>query len=117
MLKVLKYIFNQLTAPEYGRERSPKWETVRNKYVKNNPYCALCGEKSDVEVHHVKPFHKFPEFELDSSNLITLCRPHHLLAGHLMDWSSYNPNVREDCLIWRDKIRKRPQGVNNGIVQ
>lgn len=117
MLKFLRYLANQFTAHQYARERSPKWESVRNRFVKDNPSCALCGDKSGVEVHHVKPFHLFPALELDPSNLITLCRPHHLLAGHLMDWSSFNPAVREDCLIWRDKIRKRPQGTNNGIVQ
>lgn len=109
MLKFFKYLSNLLTAPHYARDRSPKWNDVRNKFLKQNATCALCGDNSNLEVHHVKPFHLYPELELEPSNLISLCRPHHLLAGHLMNWSSFNPKVREDCLIWLDKIRKRPK--------
>ncbi|GCE29115.1 hypothetical protein KDA_45990 [Dictyobacter alpinus] len=51
-------------------------------------------------MHHIKPFHLYPELELDPGNLITLCeikgRTHHLLIGHLDDWQSYNLRVRAD---------------------
>ena len=82
--------------------RSSKWPTVRKHFLETNPYCAACGHTSDLEVHHVVPFHEDPSKELDPSNLITLCdRPgpknHHLLIGHSGSFRKSNPNVREDA--------------------
>ncbi|GCE16544.1 HNH endonuclease [Dictyobacter kobayashii] len=61
----------------------------------------VCGHRGKgLQVHHIKPFHLYPELELDPNNLITLCeirgRTHHLLIGHLDDWESYNIRVRAD---------------------
>lgn len=46
--------------------------------------------------------------ELDPENLITLCEGPafncHLFFGHLRNWSSHNPDVREDAAMWREKI-------------
>jgi hypothetical protein len=39
-----------------------------------------------------------PDLELDLRNLITLCESgdkHHITLGHLGDFQSYNPNIRE----------------------
>lgn len=48
----------------------------------------------------MKPFHLFPELELDDSNLITLCEKSghdcHFIFGHFHDWTLYNPNVIAD---------------------
>jgi hypothetical protein len=65
----------------------------------------------------MKPFHLYPQLELDPSNLITLCeikgRDHHLLIGHLDDWESYNPNVRSDTRRYHkenaQQIRSNPE--------
>ena len=95
-------------------QRSPKWPTVRAAWLKANPSCAACGttRKAILSVHHVIPFHVDRSKELDATNLITLCEGQgvncHLLFGHLMNWSSWNVNVREDAAAWRAKIRNRP---------
>jgi hypothetical protein len=90
----------------YGSsERSGHWPTVRAAYLEKHPTCEACGSADDLNVHHVAPFHLRPELELDPTNLITLCREHHLSIGHDPDgpgplrptWKAANPCVREDA--------------------
>lgn len=90
-------------------ERSPKWRTVRKKFLLEHNKCEACGTTKDLEIHHIVPVHIDPTLELEESNLITLCsKSCHLLFGHFMDWKSHNPQVEKDCLMLRDKIRNRP---------
>jgi len=89
-------------AARYGHTRSPEWPEVARAHLKIQPACMACGyEGEGLQVHHIKPFHLFPELELDPNNLITLCeikgRDHHLLIGHLDNWESYNLNVHTDA--------------------
>lgn len=95
-----------------GVGRSGSWPRIQKEFLKNNPHCAVCGCKSKLlsplNVHHCRPYHLHPELELDPTNLITLCRAHHLLVGHLMSWSSYNTDVRDDARMLAEKIRIRP---------
>jgi 5-methylcytosine-specific restriction endonuclease McrA len=99
-------LFAHLKAAFEGR--SPQWPAVEKAFLKYNPTCAVCKTKSNLNVHHKQPFHLAPRLELDPSNLITLCRPHHLLVGHLEDWKSYNVDVEKDAATWLEKISKRP---------
>jgi 5-methylcytosine-specific restriction protein A len=92
----------------YGSERSSQWPAVQKKFIILNSVCALCGSLSSLNVHHIKPFHLHPELELDPANLITLCREHHMLFGHLDNWKSYNDKVVDDCHEWNIKIKTRP---------
>lgn len=95
-------------AVTYAAERSGKWETVRRKHLETQPACAVCGAKTDLEVHHVRPFHLYPELELEPENLLTLCnRGCHLLIGHLGSYQSWNPNARGDAAWWRERIKER----------
>jgi 5-methylcytosine-specific restriction enzyme A len=93
-----------------GKRRSSEWPKVRRVHLEREPYCQVCGGQKDLEVHHEVPFEVNRERELDPDNLITLCRPHHFLAGHLCDWQSWNPEVRADAAVWRRKIRNKPKG-------
>ena len=91
--------------------RSSRWPKVRSEFVRLHPVCAACGGRKELNVHHIEPFHRNPELELDPNNLITLCREHHFFVGHDPDgpwhplrpnWSACNPKVREDS----ERIRK-----------
>ena len=108
MISFIKDLFVDKT---FGAERSPKWSDTRNEFLALNPVCAICGKKSTLlnklNVHHILPFHINHELELDKINLITLCREHHLWFGHLGSWKSYNSNIVNDSLIWRNKILNR----------
>lgn len=101
-------------------KRSPQWERVRKQHLKNNPACAACGKTDSVQVHHIRPFHLFPELELVSSNLITLCElfvndsddtndNHHLHLGHNGDFHKNNKKVLEAVDDYRQKKAKLPK--------
>lgn len=94
--------------------RSPGWEAVEKAHIKKEPCCRVCSGKHDLQVHHKLPFHLHPELELEDSNLVTLCQPHHLLVGHLMLWASYNPAVMKDAAAWAAKIKNRPDHSYKG---
>jgi hypothetical protein len=55
-----------------------------------------------LEGHHIKPFHLFPELEMDESNWITLIRPWHFYLGHLRNWHYWNPEV----VTMADQLRR-----------
>lgn len=84
--------------------RSPKWRSVREKFLKQSSICEGCALDFNLEVHHIIPFHIRPELELDESNLITLCRDCHWNIGHLRDWSLSNPFVRSDAKAYLERF-------------
>lgn len=87
--------------------RNPKWDSFRDKYVALYPCCAACGTSKCIDVHHIRPFHLYPELELDVHNLVSLCSRHHLLFGHLENWSAWNPDVVNDAVVWRGRLSNR----------
>ncbi len=107
---MMNWLLN-LFSRNFGGRRHRNWGKVRKRHLTVYPNCSVCGKKkfliSNIP-HHIKPFHLFPEKELDMDNLITLCRTHHFLFGHLNYWRSYNPKVVEDCKNWAIKIFQRP---------
>ena len=105
MIKTISEYFAGLPA------RSPRWSAVRAAHLKRNPTCAACGTRDKLEVHHVRPFHLFPNLELDPANLMTLCETGgncHIMLGHLKNWKSYNLDVRKDAEVLLQKIKARP---------
>lgn len=91
--------------------RSPHWRRVRSEHLLKHQSCAACGVTKNLEVHHILPFHMFPEKELVPSNLITLCetpnRNCHFLFGHALHWQAYNPTVVEDAARMLITIQNR----------
>lgn len=92
--------------------RSSGWHRVRADYLEKHPTCAACGADEDLQVHHIKPYHLFPELELVEGNLITLCEKPghscHFTFGHLHDWYSYNLAVRDDAEQYLARQQARP---------
>ena len=84
-------------------KRSNHWPAVEHNHLKLNPVCACCGGNTHLNVHHRKPFHLFPELELEPTNLITLCmdgdKDCHIKLGHGGNFKAYNPNVDEDVEV------------------
>lgn len=111
-MRLLNWIFGR--PDEYGR--SGAWARVRAEHLRREPACIACGRDKDLEVHHIRPYAKFPELELDDGkdgtgtdgNLCTLCAdPCHLVFGHLYDFRArYNLRVREDAGSIRERIRR-----------
>jgi 5-methylcytosine-specific restriction endonuclease McrA len=86
-----------------GEPRSSQWSTVRKNFLRYNPRCVACGTDQDLNVHHIVPYHVDRSKELDPTNLVTLCREHHLKYGHRcypnynVNWKCENPNVIKDA--------------------
>ena len=58
--------------------RSPQqWKREVKQRDKN--LCRQCGFDKNLEVHHIKPLEKFPDFATELDNGITLCGNHHAL--------------------------------------
>lgn len=111
MIETLKRFF--FGDPIFGGvPRDPLWRHVRAQHLKRFPTCAVCGTKGTllkpIEVHHCIPYSVDKTQELRLENLITLCRPDHLLFGHLNSFHSFNKDVKEDAWIWKYKIIRRP---------
>jgi 5-methylcytosine-specific restriction endonuclease McrA len=100
---------NKLLLSKYIR--NSEWPKLRRRFKKRYPECAVCGKVSSGcnVVHHIKPYQWYPELELDEDNLIVLCKSHHLTFGHLMQWASYNLDVRKDADEWNSRIKERPK--------
>lgn len=91
--------------------RSGHWPTIRAEHLKSQAECQACGARTNLEVHHIKPFHLHPELELDLGNLITLCEGPcncHLTWGHFHAWKAFNPNVIADTKLYRRHLDSRP---------
>ena len=94
------------------RIRSPKWESVRENHIRKNGFCIACLGKNLLEVHHLLPFHLFPERELDPANLMTLCTDGpggmncHLVFGHGGDWKKYQISPREFCIKFYNEFQR-----------
>lgn len=102
MLKAIKHVFNILKASTRDlivpKKRSSLWRKVEKEFLEENSECAACGSKNRLNVHHIKPFHLFPELELEKSNLITLCMSKnecHLRLGHGSNFKSYCPEIKK----------------------
>ena len=97
---IVKLIRDKVVAGK--TKRSSEWPKVRKAYLKDHPTCAVCDSTKKAEVHHRKPFHIYPELELDPKNFITLCEGKefgiicHLISGHLDCFKWENPNVDSD---------------------
>lgn len=112
---ILKTIQKVLNTKEHqkttGKERSPEWGKVRKYHLAKQPFCAVCGKKEKLQVHHINPFHLHPELELDPNNLITLCENGnktidcHLVFGHFGNFrTKNNPNIVKDSEYFNSNL-------------
>lgn len=104
MLKTIKHGINlirhHLRDVGVSAKRSTHWPTVEKHFLEAHPTCAACGGTERLNIHHIKPFHIFPELELDPNNLITLCmseKEDHLKIGHGGSFRAWNENVKNNA--------------------
>ena len=98
MLKFLFKIFES--------DRSSKWRTIRDKYLKKNAKCISCGTNNNLQVHHIIPVSVDSSKELSENNLCTLCETCHFVFGHLHNWKNYNPEVIRDCQEHNQRVKQ-----------
>ena len=110
MLKKLTYWFTSLFVRSeafqtQGSRRHPLWQSCRDNFVKNKK-CSVCCSDKDLEVHHKKPVHEYPELELEEKNLVVLCSRCHFFIGHLYNYATYNDDVDNAILYFRLLIKR-----------
>ena len=110
MLNFFRRLF-RIEDNNFGVARSSNWPRLRKEHLLKYPFCVLTGTTKKLNVHHILPVWLFPEEEENPDNFITLSgdkiygvNPHQWF-GHLGNFKLYNPNVREDVLIWAEKLR------------
>lgn len=92
------------------KRRSKHWRAKRKEFLSKNPACAICGSLKKLEVHHIKPFHVFPELELVDSNLIVLCESGehgfncHLFFGHFANYRNSNASIPEQIEYYKKML-------------
>ena len=86
--------------------RSACWKKTRAEYIGQHPACEFCGEKA-TQVHHIKPYHLYPELECEPSNLLSVCDHCHLRFAHGGDYRAYNPHAMEDAALMSKRRKER----------
>ena len=88
-------IYNRNISPEKRKFYSSyAWQKLRNRKVKEHPYCERCWSKwkilttENLQGHHIKSFRNYPELRLDEDNVAVLCRVCNLQIGDssVVDW-------------------------------
>jgi hypothetical protein len=76
--------------------------------------CAWCHElksEVDLERHHPKPQHAFPELANDNikNPVIVFCKRCHLVMGHKGNFRTYNPDVLEIVTKYTNSLPNEPE--------
>ena len=81
---------------------SPEYNQWKNEVKHRDANtCRRCGFESNLHVHHIKPFKKYPQFAVELDNGLTLCgNCHSLLRGKeestdLQTFLGDDPNIGE----------------------
>ena len=71
-------------APEIKKKYGSRWRRIRDRYVKQHPFCERCLEEGRItpvaEVHHILPVARGGTHE--KSNLMSLCQSCHNKIHH-----------------------------------
>jgi len=92
---------------------SQSWEMtkVKRAHILANPQCEICGYRENLEAHHIRPLHLFPNLYCTKENFVTLCdfgnKGCHLKFGHLGSFTNYNPNIQELIVSIRTFYKER----------
>ena len=102
MIKLLKnkvnLVVSHFRATICKAKRSGKWRALEKKFLAQHNACEVCGTSKHLQVHHIKPFHLYPELELEESNLIVVCmdsKECHLRIGHGGNFKDFCPEIKK----------------------
>lgn len=97
-------------APMFSKPRDKRWAKESKQYLADNPHCVVCGTSDYCVVHHLKPFHLFPELEMCPMYWRTVCETpshnDHFAVGHLFNWTNYNESFDDLSKRFRDLLRE-----------
>lgn len=56
---------------------STEWKKLRKEIINRDKHCLICGNCTDLEVHHIVPLDVMWDLRSEKTNVITLCKLHH----------------------------------------
>jgi len=60
------------------KTKKNNWRKFRKHVMKKyNDKCVLCGSTENLEVHHILPKSKYPQYEFYINNCVPLCKSCH----------------------------------------
>jgi 5-methylcytosine-specific restriction protein A len=93
---MIDFIKNLFVDRTFGASRSPRWASFRREHIKDK--CEVCRKGHFLELHHIKPYHLFPEEETNSDNVVTVCRSCHFSWCHFFSWKKFNSQIKSDII-------------------
>lgn len=88
------------------RGRGSRWKAIRREALRRTPFCAACGARRHLQVHHIIPF----RLTRDNSqtNLIPLCRAcHKRVEALFQDIEAVDPPIPITKLVLFCSIHAR----------
>jgi len=87
---------------ETDKRNSQECIEWRNEVFKRDNYtCVECGVKGNINAHHIKEWHQYPELRFDLDNGITLCVECHVKKHpgkeNLIRKARYKKGVDKQC--------------------
>jgi 5-methylcytosine-specific restriction endonuclease McrA len=86
--------------------RPSDWRRAAEKWKRSHPFCAICGDKKNLEAHDIIPYRVDPDAWRSGENFITLDHDCHRRFGHCRDPSCkmYNRLIVELSNVIQDYI-------------
>lgn len=74
--------------------RGSQWNKIRRMVLDTHPFCAMCSESVDLQVHHIAPFRL--THDNSEENLIPLCKKHHKIVESITHDVEFSGSSSED---------------------
>ena len=85
--------------------RGSQWNKARKEALQRAPFCAVCGTRRGLQVHHVIPFRI--SFDNNQNNLIPLCVKHHRWVEHLFVGTEREGLPPMAGFVWLSMLKER----------
>jgi len=104
------------TEPETMEIRN--WRKVRKAFIAEYNCCAICGSTENLTVHHLLDKSRYPKYQFEWNNLITLCNGSnkikglkcHVMIAHLWNWQTNNYDLLEQLPMLQDIFLHKKEG-------
>ena len=88
-----------ITSENEKLRKSEEYKNWQQEVYKRDHYsCQVCGNKKNINAHHLFGWKEYPEKRFDINNGITLCKECHILTHKKYGWSSLE-EMSPDFLI------------------
>lgn len=84
--------------------RGSQWNRARKDALQRAPFCALCGTRHGLEVHHAIPFRLTADNSQD--NLFSLCKRHHKIVESIFHGTEEFGIDEVTARVWQGMLRQ-----------